>query len=85
MQPFPRNFEETKLMFGYWGMGGMMWIWPLILFGCGYLFWFGYPQRRYRRYRTSRVDPMEIARRRLASGEISSSEFEEIKRTLQES
>ena len=61
-----------------------MWIWPLILFGCGYWFWFGYRPRRYRRYRTNRVDPMEIARRRLASGEISSAEFEEIKRTLYE-
>lgn len=61
-----------------------MWIWPLILFGCGYWFWLGYRPRRDRRYRTYRENPRDIAQRRLASGEISSTEFEEIKRTLHE-
>jgi putative membrane protein len=34
-------------------------------------------------YRGSRVEPLEIARQRLASGEITTEEFEEIRRRIQ--
>ena len=76
-------FGENILMFGYWPMGWMMWIWVLIFGGFCYWGWGWFRPRRYRRYSSSR-DPLEIARERLARGEITPQEYEEIKRTLEE-
>jgi len=71
-------------MWGGWGMGWMMWFWILILFGCGwYFFWWLPRPYRYRRYRRSREDPLEIARRRLAEGEITPEEYEEIRKNIE--
>ena len=65
-------------MFGYFPMGGMWWFWMLLV-GCGLWFW-GYGPRGYPRRRISRrVDPLDIARGRLAKGEISLEEFNDIK------
>lgn len=69
------------MMFGFWGMGWMMWIWPFLFIVFGYWLWFGVrPRRRHRRYRD---DPVEHARLRLANGEITVEEFEKIKKTLE--
>lgn len=66
---------------GPWGlgMGGMMWPWIFVLFGLGYLFWWSYRPNAYRDYRE---DPLEVARMRLARGEITSEEFERIIKKL---
>jgi uncharacterized membrane protein len=72
-------------MFGYWPMGGMLWFW-LLLLGCGFWFW-GYRPRYYpRRYRYYRYhdDPFEITRARLAKGDITIQEYEEIMSTLKQ-
>jgi putative membrane protein len=62
-------------------MGGGMIYWLLILGVLGYFLWFYYRPRRP----TYRVeDPLEIAKRRLARGEITPEEYEEIKRKLDE-
>jgi len=66
-------------MWSSWGMGWGMWFWFLILVGVGYLFYLSY---RPRTYRSQREDPIEVAKLRLARGEISSEEFEEISKTL---
>ncbi len=58
-----------------------MWIWVLIFCGLCYWGWGWFRPRRYRRY-SYRQDPLEIARERLARGEITPEEYEEIKRTL---
>ena len=75
----------AQMMWPMWGMGGMMWIWVLLFFGAGYWFWWyrprGYSSRRYR----SRETPLEIARARLAKGEITLEEFDEIKKAIQNS
>ena len=62
-------------------MGGMWWFWMLLV-GCGFWFW-GYrprysPRRTY--YRSE--GPLDLARRRLASGEITIEEFEKIKEAI---
>jgi putative membrane protein len=69
-------------MWGSTGMGSGMWIWLLILMGCGMLFFMRWPSMNH--YRTHRryEDPLEVARMRLARGEINSEEFEEIRKTL---
>lgn len=73
------------MMFGYWPMGGMMWGWVLVLFGCGYLFYMYRPRyhgyTRHRRY--SRIDdPLDIAAARLARGEITIEEYERIRNAI---
>jgi putative membrane protein len=68
-------------MWNFWGMGWGMWFWLLILIGVGYLFYLSY--RPPRTYRMEREDPLEVARIRLARGEITSEEFEEIRKTLE--
>ena len=60
-------------------MGGGMWFWPLFLAGLGYLVWYSYRPRR-RRY--IRDDPVEVARNRLAKGEITVEEFESIRKVV---
>ena len=69
------------MMFGYWPMSGMMWIWLLVIGGlCYWAFGWSRP-RRYRAYPVRR-DSMEIARERLAKGEITPEEFDEIMNKL---
>jgi uncharacterized membrane protein len=70
------------MMFGYWPMGWMMWIWVFIIGGLCYWGWGWFKPRRYRRYDSYPSDPLEIARERLAKGEITVQEYEEIKKTL---
>lgn len=70
------------MMFGYWPMGWMMWVWVLIIGGMCYWGWSWFRPRRHRYY-SYRSDPLEIARERLARGEITSQEYEEIKKTLE--
>jgi len=71
------------MMIGWWGMGWMPWLWIFALFGCGWFFywWRPLPFRRSR-YRKSKENPLEVAKVRLARGEISLEEFEEIKRAV---
>jgi uncharacterized membrane protein len=64
---------------GWWMVfGGVIWLlfWISII----YLFFTAVTDREHRH--EDAVDPMEIARRRLASGEITSQQFEEIARHL---
>jgi uncharacterized membrane protein len=67
-------------------MFGGMWIFWLFLIGLGFYFW-GYGPRYYRRPRVHRYEdnPFEIARARLARGEITVQEYEEIIKTLKTS
>lgn len=67
-------------MWDFWGMGWGMWFWLLLLIGIGYLF---YISTLSRTRRERREDPLEIARLRLARGEITQEEFERIKDTLE--
>jgi uncharacterized membrane protein len=60
-------------------MWGGMWFWPLLLAGLGYLVWYSYRPRR-RRYINE--DPVEVARMRLARGEITVEEFERIREAV---
>jgi putative membrane protein len=69
-------------MWNFWGMGWGMWFWLLLFIGLGYFFYVNYRPRTYYR---ERKDPLEVARLRLARGEITTEEFEEIKRTLEKS
>lgn len=63
----------------FWGMGWWMIIWLPVLFAIGY----GVYRVTYRpRSRRRRDDPLEIARIRLARGEISAEEFEKIKKKI---
>ena len=63
-------------------MGWGMVFWALILAGLGYLLWLSLRQRRppYKQR-----DPLDIARIRLAEGEISPEEYDRIKSKLEES
>lgn len=63
-----------------------MWMFWLFLIGFGFYFW-GYGPRWYRRPRALRYEnnPFEIARTRLARGEITVQEYEEIINTLKTS
>jgi uncharacterized membrane protein len=63
----------------YTMMGAGMWIWPLALAGLGYLVWYSL-RPRGRRY--IREDPVEVARMRLARGEITLEEFERIRKAI---
>ncbi len=69
-------------MWNFWGMGWGMWFWILIIVGFGYLF---YTNTFPNIYRNNREDPLNIARMRLARGEITPEEFERIKETLESS
>lgn len=67
-------------MWNFWGMGWGMWFWLLIIIGFGYLF---YTSAIPRTYRPRKEDPMEVARHRLANGEITLEEFERIRKALE--
>jgi len=60
-------------------MWGGMWFWPLIIAGLAYLFWMSF---RPRTRRIRHEDPVEVARMRLARGEITPEEFERIKKAI---
>jgi len=53
--------------------------WLLIIGGLSYLFWVYTKRGSY-----TRDDPIEVARRRLASGEITEEEYDRIVRRLKE-
>jgi uncharacterized membrane protein len=67
-------------MWNFWGMGWGMWFWFLIIFSLGFLY-FSRPFPLA--YRYERDDPLELARMRLARGEITPEEFELIRQTLE--
>ncbi len=67
-------------MWNFWGMGWGMWFWLLVILGLGFLF-FSRPFPLT--YRYEREDPLEVARMRLARGEITTEEFERIRQTLE--
>ena len=69
-------------MWGSTGMGGGMWIWFLLIMGCGMFFFMRWPRMYHYRTHRGYEDPLEVARMRLARGEINSEEFEEIRKTL---
>jgi len=62
----------------------MMWIGILFLFGCGWFFfwWLPHPYRN-RRYQRVREDSLEMARMRLAKGEITLDEYEALGKTIE--
>jgi len=67
-----------------WGMGWMMWAWIPLLLGCGWFFFWWLPRsNRYGGYRRYDEEPLEVAKMRLANGEISPEEFEEIRKTIE--
>jgi len=63
-------------------MWGGMWFWPLVIAGVAYLLWMSY-RPRTRRIRPE--NPVEVARMRLARGEITPEEFERIKKAIEQS
>ena len=65
-------------MMGTWLMGWGMWLWFLVLAVLGYLAYTWFRPRR----RIVREDPLEVARMRLARGEITAEEYEELVRRL---
>ena len=81
MCPFARVLAK-EMMFGFWGMGWMMWFWVFLICGFGYWLWWygprGYPRRRYE----VREDPIELAEARLAKGEITLEEYKKIKEAI---
>ncbi len=64
----------------WWWMGGMMLFGLLILVGVGFLLY--YAMRPRGQARKNVDDPLEVARMRLARGEITLTEFEEIRKKL---
>ena len=77
--PFGWTAQMWNMPFG--GMGWGMWFGFIVLAAVGY--WIYSSTYRPRAYRTRRKeDPLETARMRLARGEISVEEFEEIKARL---
>ncbi len=64
----------------FWGMGWWMIIGFIALTAIGYSVYYSkYPRGAHK---TKRVDPLEVVQMRLARGEISAEEFEEIKKKL---
>ena len=64
-------------------MGWGMWIYFLVFIGCGWFFLMWWPrQYRYNPYQRSEEDPLEVARMRLAKGEITPEEYEKIRKTI---
>ncbi|MCW3979814.1 MAG: SHOCT domain-containing protein [Candidatus Bathyarchaeota archaeon] len=77
--PFGWTNQMWNMPFG--GMGWGMWLGLIVLAAVGYwIFSSTYLPRAYRVRR--KEDPLETARMRLARGEISVEEFEEIKAKL---
>ena len=71
-------------MWGGSGIGGGMWIWFLLFVGGGwFIFRWWSRSSRYQRYGRYEEDPLEVARMRLAEGEITLDEFEVIRKTLE--
>jgi len=71
-------------MWGSTGMGWGMWIWFLLFMGCVWFFFMWWPRPyRHRSHRRYREDPLEVAQMRLARGETTQKEYEEIRKTLE--
>jgi uncharacterized membrane protein len=68
----------SDAMMGTWWMGWGMWFWFLALAGLSYLAYMWFRPRR----RVVGEDPLEFARIRLARGEITAEEYEELVRRL---
>jgi putative membrane protein len=68
---------------GIWGMGWGMFFVVIVLFFLGFMFYSMY-YRPPRRYSEKKETPLEIAKNRLAKGEISTEEYEEIMKRLVE-
>jgi putative membrane protein len=89
IMPFVGSTQEYSAMMWPWmwdgmGMGGGMWIWFLLFLGCGWFFYMWWPRSyRIRSYNLYDENPLEVARMRLAKGEITSEEFEEIRRNIE--
>jgi uncharacterized membrane protein len=66
-------------MWNFWGMGWGMWFWLLLFIGVGYLI---YVSSRPIFSQGRSVDPLKVARLRLAKGEITLEQFERIRDTL---
>jgi len=65
------------------GMGGGMWLWLIVLGLLGFGLYYMFRPRRRVTYRRD-DNPLEVARMRLARGEITSEEFEEIKSRIRQ-
>lgn len=64
-------------------MMGFMWIWFILFIGGGWYFFDWWSRSSgYQRYGRYEEDPIELARIRLARGEITPNEFDEILKTL---
>lgn len=73
MYPYPYN--------SFWGwMAGMMIVGMIIVVVVGFLLYYWLRPRGA--YYRAREDPFEIAKMRLARGEITAAEFEEIKKRI---
>ncbi len=71
-------------MWGGMGMGWMMWAWIPLLLGFGWFFFWWLPgSNRIGSPRHFREDPLEVARMRLAKGEITPEEFERLRNTIE--
>ena len=72
-----------------WGGGTWAWMWPIVLVGLGVLAYVIYVSIRPRHYSQPRSDlaafsdQVRIAGDRLAKGEITSEEFDQIKKRLE--
>jgi putative membrane protein len=87
-QVFANGDDEHHNMWGdmwhdMWG-GGMWMMWLLILLGLAFLaaiYFFAMQSRKRGPYQ--RKDELQVARERLARGEITTEEFDEVKKRLQ--
>ena len=61
-----------------------MWIWFLLFIGGGWFFFTWWSRSsRYQRYGRFEEGPLEVARMRLAKGEITPEEFERLRNTIE--
>lgn len=69
---------------GYYGMGGgFMWLFPLIGFGIFlYVIYMIFNKTNINNNSTNSESALEVLKKRYARGEISKSEFEEMKKDL---
>jgi uncharacterized membrane protein len=71
-------------MWGGMGMGWGILIYLLVFLGCSWFFLFWWPRPyRYGSYQRYEEDPLEVARMRLAKGDITPEEFERIRNTIE--
>ena len=71
-------------MWGGMGMGWMMWAWLPLLFGCGWFFFSWWSRSNsFRPFQRYEEGPLDVARMRLAKGEITPEEFERLRNTIE--